>query len=941
MSEAQETPRELEGLLADSDWLRRLAGGLARDPDTADDLAQETWLAALRKSPPEGEGGLRAWLATVLRNFARRERRDAGLRALHEPRGARDESIQGPDAIAARVELQRELAEALLALEEPYRSVIVLRYFDGLSAKEAAARLGISNESARQRLSRGLGKLRLRLDREHGSRGAWLAVLGPLAPDPAAILKLTALPGGLLAVGTPMKVLALGIAAALAVTIWLWPPIDSPADSVSSAVPGAPDRSALETPDSGAPASGSNLASREVVAAGLPRPAKAQGTTADASEITGEVFDSLEATVADAQVRAVVRGDSGFQLLDTGAASRSHDVAKTRTDAEGRFRLAVPPDRLVQVEIDAGDRGLCALGDRHGGEHVIAHVLLPASVHGRVSSSKDGQPIACASVQASLSRPDRGEEDRAFVRLERNAIADAQGAYSIAGLPPGRYEIRSSPSGPALAHGRTLDLEAGEAASCDLNLGEPVVIRGTVRDVNSKAAIEGAEVSLSWTFSDPVRTDAAGHYELQGPSEVVSEVNARAAGYGLLERQIAEPVPNRLDSFDFELAPGRRCMGSVRSQSGQPLQGAYVAAVAIEYEEFQTIDWRSTESEANGSFEIGDLRPDMLHSIFVRKPGFGFVVYEFPPSEIERSVVDLGEIRLAPELEIAGCVQLDHGAPLSGIKLELRGTNADRARWNSLERTFLDLYVAVRETRTDQAGRFHFGELSAGQYVIDVVPAGFDQPIRQKVSLEEGHAALDVRVVVPAGLTISGVIQDSEGKGVPHTYVSIQAEDGSEVGMDVRTDPNGHFEAHGVPPGAYTLCIWPGAAVREHQADRYLMPRTVQHIQAGREDLSIVLEQGAWLRGQVLEADGSEAQAIFVEVRDGAGASVAQGTFPSGAHFELGVPRGSSLTLTVRRGLPGSPPAHDLEPDPDPAHAAVVAGVMGGTPAIVVRLPAR
>ncbi|MEO6707939.1 MAG: sigma-70 family RNA polymerase sigma factor, partial [Planctomycetota bacterium] len=879
--------------------------------------------------------------AAVLGNFARRERRDAGLRALHEPRGAREESIQGPDAIAARVELQRELAEALLALEEPYRSVLVLRYFDGLSAKEAAARLGISHESARQRISRGLGKLRVRLDREHGSRGAWLAVLAPLAPDPAAILKLTSIPGGLLAVGTPMKVLAFGIAAALAVTIWLMSPIDSTADSVARAAPGDPGRPPLEMPDSGTSASGSTLESREVVAADHPGPASAPSLPVGDSEITGVVFDANEAAIADAEVRALVRGDSGFQLLDPGAASRSREVAKTRTNPEGQFRLAVPPDRLLQLEIDAGVRGLCALGDRRGGEHVIAHVLQPASVHGRVTSTKDGQPMTGASVSASLSRPDRGEEDHPFVRLERSATSDAQGAYAIAGLPPGKYEIRSSPTGPALTYGRTLDLEAGEAAACDLKLGEPVIIRGTVRDANSKAAIEGAEVSLSWTFSHPVRTDAAGRYELRAPVEVVSELSVRAAGYGLLARQVAEPVTNPLDSFDFELAPGRICRGCVRTPTGQPLQGAYVAAVATEYEEVQAIDWRSTESDANGDFEIGDLRPDMAHSIFVRKPGFGFVVYEFPPTESERRLIDLGEIRLAPELEIAGSVQLDHGAPLSGIKLVLHGTNADRARWNSAERTLLDLYVAERESRTDEAGRFHFGELSAGQYRIEVVPAGFDQPIRQIVSLLDGHPVLDVRVVVPTGLTIAGVIQDSEGKGVPHTYVSIEAEDGGEVGMDVPTDTSGRFEARGVPPGSYTLCIWPGAAVREHQADRFLLPRSLQHIQAGREDLRVVLEEGAWLRGQVLEADGSEALSVFVEVRDAQGASIAQDFFPSGAQFELGVPRDSPLTLVARRGLPASQTEHGFDPDSDPAHAAVVTGVIGGAPPVVVRLPVR
>jgi RNA polymerase sigma-70 factor (ECF subfamily) len=156
-------PDDPEALLAQSNWLRRLARGLVRDESAAEDLAQDTWVAALRARPAD----LRAWMSVVARNFARRSRRDEGLRSAHEARGARSEPVEGPDEIGARVELQRKLAEALLALEEPYRSALVLRYLDGLSTIQVAEKLGVSHDAARQRISRGLAKLRERLDREH------------------------------------------------------------------------------------------------------------------------------------------------------------------------------------------------------------------------------------------------------------------------------------------------------------------------------------------------------------------------------------------------------------------------------------------------------------------------------------------------------------------------------------------------------------------------------------------------------------------------------------------------------------------------------------------------------------------------------------------------------------------------------------------------------
>ena len=90
------------------------------------------------------------------------------------PRGICSEAVD-PEALAGRVRLQREIAGHLLALPEPYRTAVVLRYQDGLRPVEIAARLAIGEAAARQRISRGLAQLRERLAAEfrqvfHGLR---------------------------------------------------------------------------------------------------------------------------------------------------------------------------------------------------------------------------------------------------------------------------------------------------------------------------------------------------------------------------------------------------------------------------------------------------------------------------------------------------------------------------------------------------------------------------------------------------------------------------------------------------------------------------------------------------------------------------------------------------------------------------------------------------
>ena len=58
-----------DDLRIDAAWVRRFAGALVREPAAADDLAQDTWLAALER--PRSETPLRPWLVAVMRNLAR------------------------------------------------------------------------------------------------------------------------------------------------------------------------------------------------------------------------------------------------------------------------------------------------------------------------------------------------------------------------------------------------------------------------------------------------------------------------------------------------------------------------------------------------------------------------------------------------------------------------------------------------------------------------------------------------------------------------------------------------------------------------------------------------------------------------------------------------------------------------------------------------------
>jgi len=124
-------------------------------PAEADDLMQEVFLAALEKI-----GGLRdgaafgGWLAMIARN-----------RAADHHRGRRD-LVEIPDDLG-RPDAERAEAERVLriirTLPEAYHETLILRLVEGLSGPEIAEQVGLTPDSVRVNLHRGMKMLREKL----------------------------------------------------------------------------------------------------------------------------------------------------------------------------------------------------------------------------------------------------------------------------------------------------------------------------------------------------------------------------------------------------------------------------------------------------------------------------------------------------------------------------------------------------------------------------------------------------------------------------------------------------------------------------------------------------------------------------------------------------------------------------------------------------------
>ncbi|MGZ6070117.1 MAG: RNA polymerase sigma factor [Myxococcaceae bacterium] len=151
----------LEALLARHEkQVFRFGLRMCGNEEDARDVLQETLLAAFKGMRQfRGDAQLSTWLYQVARSFCTKARR----RGAGEP--ARHESLEGParevsapasapDERAHAREMARVLQEALLALPESQREVVLLRDVEGLSAEEAARVVGIEVPALKSRLHR-------------------------------------------------------------------------------------------------------------------------------------------------------------------------------------------------------------------------------------------------------------------------------------------------------------------------------------------------------------------------------------------------------------------------------------------------------------------------------------------------------------------------------------------------------------------------------------------------------------------------------------------------------------------------------------------------------------------------------------------------------------------------------------------------------------------
>jgi RNA polymerase sigma-70 factor (ECF subfamily) len=165
---------DADSALRHLDRLHAAALALSGNRADAEDLVQETYLTLLRRPRRLRGTSELAYLMTMLRNrfidecrTAARRQVGPGLYEIEEPVDPR--AGLRPDRVAE----DREVIDAVHALESPFRETVVAVDVLGLSYKEAAAALDVPVGTIMSRLARGRDRV--------------VRVLEP-APEPRALV---------------------------------------------------------------------------------------------------------------------------------------------------------------------------------------------------------------------------------------------------------------------------------------------------------------------------------------------------------------------------------------------------------------------------------------------------------------------------------------------------------------------------------------------------------------------------------------------------------------------------------------------------------------------------------------------------------------------------------------------------------------------------------
>ncbi len=383
--------------------------------------------------------------------------------------------------------------------------------------------------------------------------------------------------------------------------------------------------------------------------------------------------------------------------------------------------------------------------------------------------------------------------------------------------PPPTQHAAQQPGGPPPILARDAD-PAG-----------PLLLEGLVLDEREQP-VAGAEVWISSAPQRTAKTESDGTFsfdKLLGRDYAIGARSGELVGGPVMTKLVAggEPVVIRL-------RPGAQLAVTVRDVVGdKPIANATVTLVEA------TSPSVTTDATGHATFKgVGD----GWTRVRATAPGYG------PAS----ANLVIGKTQRTAEVTIS----MSRGAAVSGVVVDERGSPVKDAKVSATDVSgaWDGGGADPNPATTDAKGEFTIAALSAGSYRLSAVDELHAPAASDPITIDGERPTTGVRIVMPAGARIAGVVVDAAGQPAPYATVKVS---GTEWATDMvhrqaAADDRGKFSVDALPRRPIKL--------RAESETASSQLASVDLVAAAEHtDLRLVLDQEGAISGLVVDGNGA------------------------------------------------------------------------------------
>lgn len=515
--------------------------------------------------------------------------------------------------------------------------------------------------------------------------------------------------------------------------------------------------------------------------------------------ISGRVSDDGGNPLADADVSASGRGDSGY-------CRRSAE-----TDEEGRYEIESLSPGTYQVTARLHGYGK---GKAEGIVPPAKDVDFTLSAGGRIAgrvTDGGGRPVMTFSYLT-----DKAPHSDRVILKHGTAVSSEDGSFESKPLDPGDYAVTVNAEGFAPGKAEGIKVGSGKTARAEIKLGPAASIAGTVVREKGRAPVAGVRVSLlkdrdddAFGFGladqdlleDAVLSDESGAFVIGDLPTGRFRLKASHPDFAEETVPVASVKEGETTRVEIALKKGRAISGVVKdAATSAPVEGASVTisadrdAKAGMLEKMLASMGRtgagSATSDPAGKWEIANVAPGEYRLLAAHKD---YAASESKPVTVKPDA-DAADIELI----------LSGGARVHGAVKDAAGKAATGASVTAISEN------GMAHADADANGRYALEHLAPGTWTVSVAAgkgAGGDAGSTKPVSVAAGDdIALDF--TLGGGFSVSGTVI-SRGAPLAEAHVSFSLDEGGEgVSASGESGKDGAYRVAGLPAGSYEVMVW-------------------------------------------------------------------------------------------------------------------------------------